>query len=84
MVLNDTRQAGITPTGNVLKIQSKGKEERASLSRTWITSPPQVRHTSNLHSKGERGLCYIKVQVFYILSRFSQHPLGSSQYQHRL
>lgn len=82
MVLNNTRQVGITPTGNVLKIQSKGKGERASLSRTWITSPPQIRHTNELHSGGKRGICYIK--VFYILSRFSQHPLGSSQYQHRL
>lgn len=81
MVLNDTRQAGVTLMGNVLKIQSKGKGEKASLSRTWITSPPQIRHTSDLLSEWERGMCYIKVQDFYILSRFSQHPLGSSQYQ---
>lgn len=78
MVLNDTRQVGLTPMGSVLKIQSKGKGKRALLSRTWITSPPQIRHTTDLLSEWERGLRYIKVQVFYILSRFPQHPLGSS------
>lgn len=84
MVLDDTRQVGITPVGNVLKMQSKGRGEKASLGRTCITSPFQIKHTSDLLSGWGRGMCYIKEQVFYILSRFSQHPLGSSQYQHWL
>lgn len=55
MVLNDTRQVGITPMGNVLKMQSKGRGERASLGRTCITSPFQIRHTSHLLSEGKEG-----------------------------
>lgn len=77
MVPSDTRQVGNSPMGNVLKTQSKGTEKSASLSRTGITSPPQIRHTSDLHPEQESEIHYIKVLVFYTLSHFSQFPLGS-------
>lgn len=67
-VLSDTRQDSITPIGNVLKIKSQGKEKRASLSTTRITSPPQIRHTSDLHPEWESEIHYIKVRFLYPIS----------------
>jgi len=69
-VLSDTRQAGITPIRNVLKTQSKGKEKRASVSRTRITSPPQIRHASDFHPEWGSELHYIKAHFFCLISFF--------------